>query len=64
MFEKIEINNTCVSCDTCRIICPENAILTDGKTYVIDNWSCSKCGLCKYICPVDSIKLKEVRDSQ
>ena len=58
MLEKIEINNMCISCDSCRVICPENSILTDGTIYAIDQWSCTRCGLCLEICPTDAIKLK------
>ena len=58
MLEKLEINNTCISCDACRLICPENSIITDGTIFAIDNSSCTQCGLCIEVCPVDSIKIK------
>ncbi|MAX65352.1 MAG: 4Fe-4S binding protein [Bacteriovoracaceae bacterium] len=57
MLEKIEINNTCISCDSCRLICPENSINTDGKKYAIDQWSCVRCGICIEVCPNESIKI-------
>lgn len=57
MLEKLEINNTCVSCDSCYILCPEKAVYTNGKEYVIDNWSCTVCGICIEACPSDSIKI-------
>ncbi len=60
MLEKIEINNTCISCDSCRLICPMNSIITDGENYAIDQWSCIKCGICIEVCPNDSIKIKEI----
>lgn len=53
----LEINIRCISCDNCRLICPENAILTNGKTYSIDTWSCTLCGLCTEVCPTDAIDL-------
>lgn len=58
MLEKLEINNTCIPCDSCRMICPENAIITDGANFEIDSWSCTNCGLCIEVCPVDAIKIK------
>lgn len=58
MLEKLEINNTCISCDTCRVVCPESSIYTDGESYTIDPWSCTMCGICIELCPVDSIKIK------
>ncbi len=56
MVKNLEINNTCISCDACRIICPENAVLSDGKDFAIDQWSCTLCHLCVKICPVECIK--------
>jgi electron transport complex protein RnfB len=57
MINKLEIIKTCISCDSCRLICPEAAIVTDGKEYAIDNWSCTQCGLCIEVCPIDCIKI-------
>ncbi len=53
---QLEISSLCISCDSCRLICPEHAVITDGKEYFIDHWSCTICGLCIEICPVDCIK--------
>lgn len=53
---RLEITSICVSCDSCYLICPENAVITDGKDYTIDPWSCTLCGLCIEMCPVDCIK--------
>jgi Pyruvate/2-oxoacid:ferredoxin oxidoreductase delta subunit len=61
MFEKLEINNMCIACDSCRVICPENSIITNGTKYGIDQWSCSGCGICIEACPTDAIKINEQR---
>ncbi|MBD66869.1 MAG: ferredoxin [Halobacteriovoraceae bacterium] len=58
MFEKFEINNSCINCDLCRPLCPENAIFTDGEKYIIDSWSCTRCGICMQVCPNDSVKIR------
>ncbi len=60
MFEKLEINNICNACDSCRLICPEKSIITNGQDYAIDSWSCNGCGICIEICPTDAIKIKEL----
>lgn len=52
----LEISSVCISCDNCRLVCPENAVITNGQTYSIDPWSCTLCGLCIEVCPVDCIK--------
>lgn len=56
MIPKLEINNLCISCDNCRLICPENSILKNGNDYIIETWSCTLCQICVEICPVDCIK--------
>ena len=56
----LEISSICVSCDNCRLICPEKAVITDGKMYAIDTWSCTLCGLCVEVCPVECIKEKTI----
>ncbi len=62
MLEKLEINNTCISCDLCRQLCPESAIVTNGTDYKVDSWSCTNCNICTVSCPSDSIKVKVQRD--
>ena len=52
----LEISSICISCDNCRLICPESAVITDGVTYSVDPWSCTLCSLCIEVCPVDCIK--------
>ncbi len=59
MIPVLEINNRCISCDNCRLICPENSIMITNKKYFIETWSCTLCNLCVLICPVDCIKLIE-----
>lgn len=56
MTPELEINNRCISCDACRIICPEKAILKHGINYAIETWSCTLCSICIEVCPVDCIK--------
>ncbi|HLW58055.1 MAG TPA: 4Fe-4S binding protein [Bacteriovoracaceae bacterium] len=53
---RLEITSICVSCDNCRLICPEDAILSNGSTYLIDTWSCTLCSLCQEVCPIDCIR--------
>ena len=62
MSKQLVISKTCMNCYSCRLICPEKAIMTDGEEYVIDTWSCSTCGLCIEVCPEDSITFKEKED--
>ncbi len=59
----LEISSICISCDQCRVICPENAVLSNGKDYFIEPWSCTLCSLCQEVCPVDCIKTKTTQDN-
>jgi Pyruvate/2-oxoacid:ferredoxin oxidoreductase delta subunit len=64
MLNKPTIGKTCISCDACRLNCPENAIITDGKEFIIDQWACNTCGICLEICPEDAISIKTNPDQQ
>ncbi|MBT3983042.1 MAG: 4Fe-4S dicluster domain-containing protein [Bacteriovoracaceae bacterium] len=55
----MEINSRCISCDNCRLICPESSILTDGLNYNIETWSCTMCQYCVQVCPTTAIVLNE-----
>ncbi len=59
MEPKLEVNTRCISCDVCRIICPEDSIQILSGTYTIESWSCTECGLCIELCPTDAIAYKE-----
>ncbi len=52
----LEITGMCVSCDSCRIICPEDSIFKNKSDYIIETWSCTLCNACIEVCPVDCIK--------
>ncbi|MBT3584969.1 MAG: 4Fe-4S binding protein [Halobacteriovoraceae bacterium] len=59
MIPILEINSTCIACDNCLYICPENAVLKNKNQYAIETWSCTLCNFCVEVCPVDCIKLIE-----
>jgi Na+-translocating ferredoxin:NAD+ oxidoreductase subunit B len=55
----LEIASICIACDNCRVVCPEKAIISNGKEYYIEKWSCTLCNLCIEVCPIDCIKIIE-----
>tara|TARA_R110002072_G_scaffold288917_1_gene455378 strand:+ start:50067 stop:50252 length:186 start_codon:yes stop_codon:yes gene_type:complete len=61
-MEKLEITTLCISCDNCRLICPESSLFVTKEGYAIDDWSCTLCGLCIEVCPVDCIKFSDNND--
>lgn len=62
MTPVLTINNLCISCDVCRLLCPENSVLKQGQKYTIESWSCTLCGICKEVCPVNAIKLSQYEE--
>lgn len=53
--------DTCMSCDACRPICPNDAITAGDAIYIIDPFCCTECVgaeeelQCKLVCPADCI---------
>lgn len=60
MLYKLEVQEKCIQCDNCRVVCPDNAVIQFQDSYAIDPWSCSLCMICVEVCPVDVIKLTEI----
>ncbi|MDY6010338.1 MAG: [Fe-Fe] hydrogenase large subunit C-terminal domain-containing protein [Duodenibacillus sp.] len=54
----IKINkDLCEACDTCRKVCPSNAIIGAlGAKHEIDNQRCLSCGQCLVSCPFNAIE--------
>lgn len=52
----LTIQSTCIQCDSCRLICPENAVIVADDQYNIDNFACTLCNLCVEICPESCIR--------
>ena len=52
---------TCLSCDNCFAVCPDNAVLKlgqPGEKYLIDLDYCKGCGLCVAECPSGAIQMQ------
>ena len=52
------IDSSCLRCNACVVVCPENAISEGDPIYIIDESKCTSCGKCEPVCPVKSIKQK------
>ena len=68
-IELIHDLEKCVGCNTCRIICPKEAIYrgpvgaytrqkTEVPPVIFDQDKCSLCGTCDYMCPFTAISLE------
>ncbi len=53
---KISVSG-CVSCGTCRKVCPSGAIEITENEFIIDLKKCIFCGNCQFYCPHKAIKL-------
>lgn len=53
-----------VTCQSCREVCPENAIrFSPGAPRpVLDPARCSGCGVCTAVCPVAAITMQQLRN--
>ena len=49
----------CVSCDLCRLCCPDLCITRDENTneIEIDYDFCKACGICAWVCPKGAIQM-------
>jgi NADPH-dependent glutamate synthase beta subunit-like oxidoreductase len=50
---------TCISCDNCYAVCPDNAVVKLGPPgqYVVDLDYCKGCGLCVAECPPGAVRM-------
>ncbi|MBI4481985.1 MAG: NADH-quinone oxidoreductase subunit I [Acidobacteria bacterium] len=61
---------TCIACDLCAVVCPEDCIIVmstrDPESrkklltdYIFDMSRCLFCGYCEEVCPTDAIQLTQ-----
>lgn len=50
------ITDACIGCGSCTAVCPQNCILIDGISYVIEQEHCLHCGNCLTTCPVGAVE--------
>jgi len=46
------INNQCVGCHVCKVLCPQKAIFYGERKMAIDQDKCIQCGTCYNECPI------------
>lgn len=49
------ITNECIGCESCVSVCPQNCIIADSISYVIEQDHCLHCGNCMTVCPVGAV---------
>jgi 2-oxoacid:acceptor oxidoreductase delta subunit (pyruvate/2-ketoisovalerate family) len=49
----------CISCDNCRLYCPDVAVRKSKDGYTIDYDYCKGCGICVFECPRNAMSLDE-----
>jgi len=53
------ISDECISCGSCEVECPEEAIAMGDEHYEIDPEKCKDHAACVDVCPVDAISKAE-----
>ena len=53
------ISDECISCGSCKDVCPVGAISEGDGKYEIDASACIDCGSCAGECPSNAIKPEE-----
>lgn len=52
------LQEECVACGTCVLVCPREAITVPNGIYaVVDEDLCVGCGVCKKACPASIIEI-------
>ena len=49
------ITDSCIGCNKCIEVCPQNCIIIDSIPYVIEQNHCLHCGNCFRVCPVGAV---------
>ncbi len=49
-----KITEECIACGSCVDVCPTEAIIEDGDTFIITE-DCADCGSCVDECPSEAI---------
>jgi len=50
-----KVNETCIGCQACFGVCPQQCIAMDGDKAKIDPAKCIECGACAGTCPMGAI---------
>ena len=50
------ITNSCIGCNKCVEVCPQNCIISDSIPYVIEQNHCLHCGNCFRVCPIEAVE--------
>lgn len=63
-MKKIAVVRGCTGCDTCRWLCPAQAITFDHKGAHVNPESCIGCGICIQNCASEAIHLESATISK
>ncbi len=50
------ITDACIGCGNCVAVCPQNCIITDNNSYIIEQEHCLHCGNCMTACSVGAVE--------
>ena len=54
----VYLQENCVGCGMCKLLCPEAAVIKEGdKKFTVNLVYCKGCGICAQVCPKKDIKM-------
>jgi pyruvate formate lyase activating enzyme len=56
--ELILVQDRCILCGRCAIICPQGVHAVDGESHMLDRTHCAVCGVCVENCPSGAVEIK------
>ncbi|MDY6934309.1 MAG: FAD-dependent oxidoreductase [Spirochaetota bacterium] len=53
---------TCIFCDKCIEVCPQDALSRNGEIFTVDSVICTGCYTCVHVCPRGAIQYEDVEE--
>ncbi len=51
----------CIGCNSCKSVCPVDAICVRAEGFAFANEKCITCGACTLVCPVQCISIDSIK---
>lgn len=52
----------CIACNSCKMVCPVEAIKVRPEGYSFADDKCISCGACTLVCPTQCITIESIKE--